>query len=44
MGSEMCIRDSGLTLAAISGQLVAEQASGLTPSVNLQPFLAGRFR
>ncbi len=34
----------GLTLAAISGQLVAEQASGLTPSVNLQPFLAGRFR
>lgn len=34
----------GLTLAAITGQLMAEQASGLTPSVALQPFLAQRFR
>ncbi|NBF12149.1 NAD(P)/FAD-dependent oxidoreductase, partial [Pseudomonas sp. Fl4BN1] len=34
----------GLTLAAITGQLVAEQASGLAPSVSMQAFLAGRFR
>ncbi|WP_069865324.1 NAD(P)/FAD-dependent oxidoreductase [Pseudomonas citronellolis] len=33
----------GLTLGAITGQLLAEQASGLAPSVPLEPFLARRF-
>ncbi|OHS02560.1 hypothetical protein HMPREF3289_14825 [Pseudomonas sp. HMSC75E02] len=33
----------GLTLGAITGQLLAEQASGLAPSVSLEPFLARRF-
>lgn len=34
----------GLTLAAITGRLLAEQASGTDTCVPVTPFLARRFR
>lgn len=34
----------GLTLGAVTGQLVAEMASGLAPSVSLAPFSPRRFK
>jgi D-amino-acid dehydrogenase len=34
----------GLTLGAVTGRLLAEQMTGETPFLNLEPFSAGRFR